>query len=251
MRVRVGPALLIAFLSGGCTPLPQRALVASEWLPSPSHDERRVSFVVLHHTGSDSVRHSLATLTTRSREVSAHYVVARDGVIWQLVDERRRAWHAGEAYWAGITDLNSASIGVELDNDGREPFSDAQIAALLGLLGDVVARHRIPAANILGHGDVAPGRKVDPSAQFPWVRLARHGFGAWCDAPDAEAAGDPVLLLQAFGYDVRNAQAAMAAFRRHFRGSDSAALDDTDLGLLRCLVRSKAAAQASSAPRAY
>lgn len=225
---------------GACAPLPQRAGIPTEWFPSPSHDERRPNFIILHHTGADTAEHSLRTLTTRAREVSAHYLVGRDGTIWQLVDERARAWHAGESYWAGMTDLNSASIGIELDNDADEPFAEAQIVSLLALLGDITARYHMPRGNILGHGDIAPVRKVDPSRYFPWQRLAREGYGLWCDPPYPVATADPVLLLAALGYDMREPRAAMAAFRRHFRGDDSGELDEDDATLLECLVRKRA-----------
>jgi len=152
------------------------------------------------------------------REVSAHYLIARDGRIYYLVDELARAWHAGESAWGGNRDLNSASIGIELDNNGEEPYAEAQIAALLALLADLTARWSIPAANVLGHGDVAPGRKVDPGALFPWRRLAAAGFGLWCDPPyDPPPAGlDDASLLAALGYDVSvpwSAAAVMTTLR--------------------------------------
>ena len=253
--VRLVVSLGALLVLGACSLVPQRAHIATEWRPSFSYDERRPSYVILHHTGSDEVEHALATLTTPAREVSAHYLVARDGRIWQLVDERARAWHAGEAYWAGITDINSISIGIELDNDGREAFADPQIAALIALLADVTRRNFIPAVNVLGHGDVAPARKVDPSAKFPWRRLAQSGFGFWCDTPPAALPVpiptiDPVLLLQAFGYDIRKPEAAIAAFHRHFRGSDSTTMSADDVAVLQCLVRAKGEGQATFAPRA-
>ena len=255
LAVRLAALLGLPLMLAACSLLPQRADIATEWRPSLSYDERRPSYVILHHTGSDNVEHALATLTTRAREVSAHYVIARDGRIWQLVDERARAWHAGEAYWAGIADINSISIGIELDNDGHEAFADPQIAALIALLADVTRRNFIPAANVLGHGDVAPARKVDPSAQFPWKRLAESGFGAWCDAPPAALPVpmpivNPVLLLQAFGYDIRKPEAAIAAFHRHFRGSDSTTMSTEDVTVLQCLLRAKGEGQATFAPRA-
>ena len=255
--MRVVSLLLIALVLAGCAPFPQRADIPTEWLPSFSYDQRRPSFVILHHTGSDDVQHALATLTTRSREVSAHYVIARDGRIWQLVDERARAWHAGEAYWDGITDMNSASIGIELDNDGHEPFAELQITALIALLADVTRRNQIPPTNVLAHGDIAPGRKMDPGPSFPWKRLAERGFGMWCDAPPPHAVPqplatiDPVLLLQSFGYDIRKPDSAVAAFHRHFRGNDSTFMTADDVAVLQCLVRAKGeGGQASLAPRA-
>ncbi len=187
---------------------------------SPNVGERRPSFVILHHTTNNTVEEALLTLTHPLREVSAHYLIARDGRVFYLVDELKRAWHAGDGYWGGHRDLNSASIGIELDNNGREPYAKAQIDALLGLLDDVVQRWNIPRSNILGHGDIAPGRKVDPSARFPWRHLASAGFGLWCNTellppPPADAIEDG-LLLAALGYDVSRLPAARAAFRRHW-----------------------------------
>ena len=175
--------------------------------------------------------------------MSAHYLVVRDGTIFQLVDERARAWHAGASYWGSDRDINSASLGIELDNNGEEPFSEVQIKALLALLEDIASRHAIPGANSLGHGDIAPGRKVDPSAYFPWKTLAEHGFGAWCDPPFPAAPPlfDATLALQAVGYDVRDVDAAIAAFKRHFVPAETAPLlTESDLGRLYCLAQHKA-----------
>jgi N-acetylmuramoyl-L-alanine amidase len=289
--IRLVPIVVLALLVAACAPLPQRTTLPSRWQDSPNHDERRPNFVILHHTSGSSAQRSLATLTDPARAVSAHYLVGRDGTIWQLVDERQRAWHAGESYWGGDTDLNSSSIGIELDNDGDEPFAEPQIVALIALLRDVTARNRIPPVNVLGHGDVAPGRKVDPSRHFPWRRLAEQGFGSWCDGaqaasyvvpdqgtpahasnPGATLAADQppsdasapiddtgILLLQALGYDVSRPQAAIAAFRRHYRGEgsdgldastateaigrDATRLDANDVGLLRCLLEQRRVAR--------
>lgn len=242
----VGLALALA----ACAPLLQRASIPTRWLPSPSFDERRPNYVILHHSGSGAAAQALRTLTDRERRVSAHYLVGRDGTIYQLVDERVRAWHAGASYWGGATDVNSASLGIEVDNDGTEPFAAVQIDALLRLLKDIEARYRIPAANYLGHGDVAPGRKVDPSALFPWRTLAQAGFGLWCDPPFAPppAAFDALLGLQALGYDVRDADAAVGAFKRHFATEQPVPLlTDEDRGRLHCLLQKKRQAQSPGA----
>ena len=232
--------LLLPLVLAACAPAPQRAGVASIWYPSPNFDERRPDYVILHHTGDDTAEKALAVLTDPSRGVSAHYLVTRDGAIYQLVDERMRAWHAGVSRWGGDEDVNSASIGIELDNDGDEPFPEAQIDALLALLGDIEERYRIPRANFIGHSDVAPERKVDPSKYFPWRRLAEHGFGIWCDSPPPEppAGFDPVMALQALGYDVSDVSAAIRAFDLHFMGSDEEAteLSPEAQAMLACLV---------------
>lgn len=244
-RLLAGSAMLM-LLAAGCAPLPQYTSLPVEQRPSPNFGERRPNFVILHHTSSNSAAHALSTLTDRASGVSTHYLIAKDGRIYYLVDELKRAWHAGASYWGGNRDLNSASIGIELDNNGAEPYAEAQIAALLELLADLQARYAIPAANVLGHGDVAPGRKVDPSGQFPWRRLAGHGFGLWCEPSevvmpvDAAPVADGIALLSAFGYDVTNPAAAIAAFRRRFMPRAEAAaaptLDAQELALLQCLL---------------
>jgi N-acetylmuramoyl-L-alanine amidase len=234
-----GCALLLLSLLCACAPLPPGRGQGALWQPSPNFDQRRPNFVILHQTTNDNVDKALATLTDPQRKVSAHYLIGRNGAVMQLVDESARAWHAGESRWGGMTDLNSASIGIELDNTGDEPFAEAQIAALLVLLDELRARYRIPAANYLAHGDVAPTRKVDPSRLFPWRRLAQHGFGIWCESPPAAApvGFDAVLGLRALGYDVSVAAAARAAFRRHFTGQDGdAELAPAEQALLHCLL---------------
>ncbi len=214
-----------------------------EWLPSPNFDERRPGFVIIHHTSSDTAARAIRILSDPGSKVSAHYVIDRDGRLVQLVDERARAWHAGDSRWGGIADLNSFSIGIELVNTGEEPFAEPQIVALLSLLAGLRERYRIPVANYLGHGDIAPGRKVDPSRSFPWQRLAAQGFGLWCEAPAPAAPPglDAIGALQAFGYDVADVAAAATAFRRHFRGEErsGAVLDETERALLACLLELK------------
>ena len=149
-----------------------------------------------------------------------------------------------ESYWGGTTDLNSASIGIELDNNGFEPFADSLMETLLTLLADIKARYKIPTANFLAHGDIIPGRKVDPSRYFPWQRLAQAGFGIWCEPPyaPAPAGASDALLLAALGYDVSNLKATSAAFKRRFRGvDDETPLTADDRALLQCLVGRKRA----------
>jgi N-acetylmuramoyl-L-alanine amidase len=241
-RVVAGLAVLATL--GACTQITPRANVSYEERPSPNFNERRPNFVIIHYTTHDNAERSLSTLTDPLREVSAHYLVARDGTIYYLVDELARAWHAGDSYWGGTRDLNSASIGIELDNNGEEPFTEAQIESLLKLLADIKARYKIPAANFLGHGDVAPVRRSDPGRRFPWRRLAEHGFGLWCEPPYPKApdAADTALLLAALGYDTRDLDAAVAAFKVHFVPDDpSEEMTAEDQALLYCLVAKKAA----------
>lgn len=252
-RASIAAAALLSF---GCAPMPAqpdltpaqrgdnyaKPRVSVEQRPSPNFDARRPTLVVIHHTSDDGAEGALRTLTDPRRKVSAHYLVSRDGRILQLVDERERAWHAGESSWAGIDDVNSASIGIELDNNGREPFAEPLITALLALLSDIKERYDIPDANFVGHGDVAPGRKVDPSALFPWQRLATQGFGLWCQPPyPAVPAGvDTALLLRALGYDLARPDAAVGAFKRHFVPDDpNPQMTERDRSVLYCLVMQK------------
>ncbi len=246
MRLAGLVAIAAVFLSACTTPLPVRTTLPVSTVPSPNFDARRPNYVILHHTGSPAAERALRTLTTQQREVSAHYLIGRDGRIYYLVDEFNRAWHAGDSYWGGDRDLNSASIGVEIDNDGEEPYSEPQIQSLLALLADLKSRWKIPTANFLGHGDVAPGRKTDPGINFPWQRLAQAGFGLWCDPPypPAPVGMDDVTLLTAFGYEVWNEQAAVAAFNRHFAPAEfSREFSEDDRAKLYCLVQRKESAR--------
>ena len=232
------PLFALLLLLAACAPLPQRAGIPTQWVPSPNFNERKPNFVIIHHTGDDTVEQALRSLTSPLREVSAHYLIGRDGKIYQLVDERARAWHAGESEWGWDTDLNSDSLGIELDNNGHEPFPEVQISALLRLLTDIEERYHIPIANFLGHADIAPGRKVDPSRYFPWKTLADHGFGLWCDPPYPQAPPlfDAEMALRALGYDIENPVAALSAFKLHFLPDDeTAGLDESGRDLLYCL----------------
>ncbi len=237
------PGALVALVSlTACGSLPEHPASGALWIPSPNHNTRRPDYVILHHTSNAQAGRALETLTDPASGVSAHYLIGRDGRLYQLVDETQRAWHAGQSWWGGLTDLNSASIGIELDNDGEEPYAEAQIRRLLALLGELKARYRIPAGNFLGHGDIAPRRKVDPGSLFPWARLAQAGFGLWCAQAPTEA--DPLpqtaLALAAIGYDVSDPAAALAAFRRHFMGTDAQGeASDAERRLMSCLVTEK------------
>ena len=210
-------------------------------IASPNFDARRPNLIVLHHTSNDSADRALRTLTSPERKVSSHYLVDRDGTIIRLVDESARAWHAGKSWWGGITDVNSVSIGIELDNNGNEPFPDVQIDALLRLLTDIRTRYPIPAANVIAHADVAPTRKDDPSAFFPWSRLATQGFGLWCDPPYASAPEgfDLDLALAAIGYDPATPEASRQAFRLHFLAGEFDPPPALERDLAHCLLRQK------------
>ncbi len=210
-------------------------------LPSPNHGERLrpVSALILHYTGMPTQESALELLCSPVAEVSAHYVVEENGGVIQLVPESRRAWHAGKSFWAGETDMNSASIGIEIVHPGHDdprPYAAQQIAAVAALARDICARHHIPAERVLAHSDIAPGRKQDPGEFFPWDELARLGVGRQIDPGEGVGAttialgdeGAKVRSLQrdlaAYGYGVTptgcydgQTAAAVAAFQRHFR----------------------------------
>jgi N-acetylmuramoyl-L-alanine amidase len=196
--------------------------------PSPNHDARpagqKVDILLLHYTGMESAEASLARLCDAAAKVSAHYLIDEAGTVWRLAPEARRAWHAGVGRWAGKTDINARSIGIELQNPGHEfgyrPFPEAQMRALIGLARSILARHPIPPARVLGHSDIAPTRKQDPGELFDWPRLAAAGIGLWPgdDGPQSGTGGDdwPALMAQ-FGYDMADPAAALVAFQRHFQ----------------------------------
>jgi N-acetylmuramoyl-L-alanine amidase len=236
-------ATVLAVALSACTSPAPRTLVdtAIRVEASPNFDARRPNLVVLHHTGDSTLDEALSTLTDPDRKVSAHYLIERDGQVVRLVEEQERSWHAGLSWWGGNTDINSSSIGIELDNDGFESFADAQIDALLLLLADILQRHNIPGANVVGHADIAPGRKVDPSARFPWRRLAAHGFGLWCNAPfpPAPSGFDLTLALAALGYSPATPEASRQAFLLHHAGEREILTDEQEKALAYCLFNRK------------
>jgi N-acetylmuramoyl-L-alanine amidase len=198
--------------------------------PSPNHDARPdsgvVDILVLHYTGMKTAEEALARLCDPAARVSAHYTVGRDGRVYAHVPEERRAWHAGVSWWAGETNVNARSIGIELVNPGHEfgyePFPDAQIAALIDLAQGILSRHPIPPARVVGHSDVAPARKEDPGELFPWSRLAEFGIGLW-PACAAREAGTAELARYGYGIPPHTdvpLEAVITAFQRHFRPSE-------------------------------
>lgn len=209
--------------------------------PSPNFDARTgpPDILVLHYTGMKTGPEALDRLRDPESKVSSHYVVEEDGRIFRLVPEERRAWHAGVSFWKGERNINGVSIGVEIVNPGHEfgyrPFPDPQIAAVIGLVGDIRTRWQIGDDRIVGHSDVAPARKDDPGELFPWKRLAEAGHGLWVDVPPAPgeplaegAEGVGVFALQAgftrLGYDLPPSgkfdaatKAVVTAFQQHWR----------------------------------
>ncbi len=243
MRPHSITALLLILAMTACTHAPSRNPMA-QWVPSANHNARQAILIVLHATEQDSVQESLLTLRTRNSggRVSAHYLVGRDGALYQLVADGDRAWHAGGGRWGTVTDVNSASIGIELDNNGVDPFPPAQIATLVRLLDDLCKRLNIPRTQVIAHADMAPARKRDPGRLFPWKQLADAGFGRWPETPLPEppAAFDAMHAMRVLGYPMDDPAAAIRAFHRRFRGvdSDAGVLDAEDARILYSLTRS-------------
>ncbi|HTU54872.1 MAG TPA: N-acetylmuramoyl-L-alanine amidase [Acetobacteraceae bacterium] len=209
--------------------------------PSPNHNERapgtKIDTLVLHYTGMQSGQAALDRLCDEAARVSSHYLLEEDGTLWQLVPDERRAWHAGPSFWRGHTDINSRSIGIEIVNPGHEwgyrPFPPIQMDAVIALCTTLLARHPIPARNVLAHSDIAPDRKQDPGELFDFSLLARHGIGLFPDIQDLGTA-EPITgasalaplrtQLATIGYDVapqgpwnHALGLVLAAFQRHWR----------------------------------
>jgi len=233
---------------------------------------RKPNYVVIHHTAQDSVGQTLYTFTLPRTQVSAHYVISRDGEIYHMLNDYYRAWHGGIGMWGNNTDLNSSSIGIELDNNGFEEFSEAQIKNLLEVLKQLKEKYNIPPKNFIGHSDIAPSRKVDPNVNFPWKRLAEEGYGLWYEEekleelelssdffgsfptgfelqpdyqslpflnkyifPDVIPADfDYEMALKIIGYDISDLPSAIKAFKLHFIQEDyeSPVLRKQDLKVL-------------------
>ena len=182
-----------------------------------------VDMLILHYTATTDADQAIEFMTCPKRQVSAHYLVKEDGTIVQLVDEDKRAWHAGVSYWKGERDINSRSIGIEIQNHGHDrgcpPYPEAQIKAVMKLCQEILSRHPIPPEHVLGHSDVAPDRKIDPGEHFPWKRFAKKGIGRWFKGRAAKGvkASDLDLLLLKLGYspDVTAAERRRAFFM-HF-----------------------------------
>ncbi len=195
---------------------------------SPNFDERTlpISMVVIHYTEMEDKGFAIERLCDPEAAVSAHYLIGKGGEVVQLVPEEKRAWHAGVSYWRGIRDVNSASIGIELDHPGHKygytGFPDEQFEALVPLVARMVKEHGIPRANVVGHSDVAPARKIDPGELFPWERLAEYGL--CLPTPEKLERGDPFdndaafyLALERYGYDITDGHKAVEAFQRRWR----------------------------------
>ncbi len=196
--------------------------ISTEWISTVNFNLRKPNFIIIHHTAQDSLAQTLKTFTITKSQVSAHYLIADDGRVIQMVNDYLRAWHGGNASWGKNNDINSASIGIELDNNGIKPFSDKQIISLLALLTKLKKDYNIPTQNIIGHADIAPTRKKDPSALFPWKLLAVNGFGIWQDdiLEPAPVNFNAEQALQIIGYNTKNLNAAITAFKLHYIQSE-------------------------------
>lgn len=199
-------------------PLKDSFTTAPNFVGAVNFNMRKPNFVIIHHTAQNSCEQTLNTFTITRTQVSAHYVICKDGTVFHMVNDLLRAWHGGIAKWGNLTDLNSASIGIELDNNGFENFTEPQLESLVKLLGNLKRAYGIPAANFIGHGDIAPTRKNDPNWRFPWKRLADAGFGLWYSEPLPELppSFNNTQALRLIGYDTKDTLAATRAFKRHF-----------------------------------
>jgi N-acetylmuramoyl-L-alanine amidase len=251
--------------------------VVAQVRPSPNHSERKdgvtPDMILLHYTGMRDNEAAIRHLCTQATEVSAHYVVLPDGFIVQLVAESRRAWHAGVSSWAGDTDINSCSIGIEIANPGHDhgypDFPRRQIAAVTALCRSILTRHYIPADRVLAHSDVAPNRKQDPGEKFPWKTLADSGVGLWVKPAPVTQSGpifvlgetDPAIqetqqLLARYGYGVSpsgyldgTTRDCIAAFQRHFRPSKiDGVIDGSTVATLKALIAARDARSTSIQP---
>ncbi|MEO8530508.1 MAG: N-acetylmuramoyl-L-alanine amidase [Deltaproteobacteria bacterium] len=197
-----------------------------------------MSLIVLHYT-SVNCAEALNLLCDPEKEVSAHYLIAQTGELISMVAEDQRAWHAGKGSWGAVTDVNSASIGIEIENDGKAPFTAAAMLRLEGLLADLLARYDLPPKAVIAHSDLAPTRKSDPGVHFDWQRLARLGLSIWPQMKPGEVDEIPFLRAAAqFGYGQEaGLETVLAAFRLRFRPGHHADLDQIDVKMINELAR--------------
>lgn len=218
------------------------SITTVNWVGTTNFNLRKPNFVIIHHTAQNSCEQTLKTFTTVSTQVSAHYVICKDGTIHHMLNDYLRAWHGGVSKWGNSTDINSSSIGIEIDNNGTEPFTDQQITSLLTLLGSLKKAYAIPTANFIGHQDIAPGRKVDPNANFPWKKLADNSFGIWWgDTTNVVVPSEfnSMQALRIVGYDIKDSVAVIQTFKRKYEQVEdkNAALTEADKKILYTLYR--------------
>lgn len=212
---------------------------ADNWVGTTNMSLRRPNFVIIHHTAQNSCEQTLKTFTQTKNPVSSHYVICKDGTVHHMLNDLLRGHHAGVSKWGNNTDLNSSSVGIEIDNNGYEVFTEQQINSLITLLGRLKVAYNIPAANFIGHADIAPGRKVDPNRNFPWQKLAQSGFGLWYDTAKITLPENfnAMQALRVIGYDIKNEKNAIQSFKIHFVPQDtSTTISETDKKILVSLV---------------
>ncbi|MCI2228684.1 N-acetylmuramoyl-L-alanine amidase [Polaribacter sp. MSW13] len=194
-------------------------------IKSQNFNLRKPNLIVIHHTAQNSCSQTYRTFALKRTQVSSHYVICDDGTTTQMLNDLVRGWHAGGGSWGKNTDINSVSIGIELDNNGKEPFSYAQINSLVFLLQKLTKKYKIPMQNIVGHSDIAPGRKTDPSALFPWKALSDSGLGIWYDEEKLNTVKLPLnfnstFALKYIGYNTKNLKNAIYSFKLHFNSDE-------------------------------
>ena len=215
-------------------PLKDSAGIA-DFVGTTNFSMRKPNFVIIHHTAQNACEETLKTFTLPRTQVSAHYVICKDGTVHHMLNDYLRAHQAGVSKWGNATDINSCSIGIELDNNGFENFTEPQINSLIELLGRLKRSFSIPPANFIGHGDIAPTRKNDPNWRFPWKQLADKGFGLWYGDTATVTVPEyfkPLDALRMIGFDTRDTSAAKLAFKRHFLQDTTSKLNPVDLKVL-------------------
>ena len=213
---------------------------ADNWVGTTNFSMRRPNFVIIHHTAQNTCDQTLKTFTLPRTAVSAHYVICREGYVYHMLNDLLRAQHAGVGKWENISDMNSSSIGIEIDNNGSEPFTDAQMNSLFLLLDRLKKAYNIPQANFIGHMDWAPGRKVDPSRYFSWQTLAEKGFGYWYDTTNVNVANDfnALQALRIIGYNISKPEIAIQSYKIHFVPQDTLnVITEADRKILSDLVK--------------
>lgn len=214
--------------------------VAAVWTGTTNFSMRRPNYVIIHHTAQNSCEQTLKTFTLPRTQVSSHYVICKNGTVHHILNDLLRAHHAGVSKWGNATDINSSSIGIEIDNNGFETFTDEQINSLLVVLNRLKKTYHIPVANFIGHSDIAPGRKVDPNRNFPWQKLSEQGFGYWYDTTNVQVpvGFNAMQALRIIGYDIKNDANAIQSFKLHFVQNDSTkVITDADKKILADLIK--------------
>jgi N-acetylmuramoyl-L-alanine amidase len=217
-------------------------LLADKWVGTTNFDLRKPNFVVIHHTAQNACEQTLKTFTLERTKVSAHYVICKDGTVHHMLNDYMRAWHGGIGSWGNNTDLNSSSIGIEIDNNGFEPFEPEQISSLLQLLAQLKNKYQIPVDHFIGHSDIAPRRKVDPNINFPWKTLSEQGYGIWFEPNLNQTLPKGLSITHALslvGYETKDSIAAILAFKRHFRQDSARLMTSADSSVLAQLIMAK------------